>query len=155
MGRFLVSIAAFAVGGAFLFGPAGEARAASGGWWPVYEDPGFFYGSNRPFWWSDLGPTPYWGGTIGDQVLGLPYSAWYGPSTTYTYRVGPAIPRPPIPYYVETPAPVVSARSVAAGSLGRHCSTPVKTCSLRQASDIGGGCSCKVSGGQAHGSITP
>lgn len=52
-------------------------------------------------------------------------------------------------------APLVTGRSVATGEMGKMCSTPVKSCELYQASWIGNGCSCKVTGGRSRGSVTP
>jgi hypothetical protein len=52
-------------------------------------------------------------------------------------------------------APVVTGRSVATGGIGDFCATPVKTCQLVQPSYVGGGCSCRVPGGRARGSVTP
>ncbi len=48
-----------------------------------------------------------------------------------------------------------TGRSAAIGGFGKYCSTPVKTCTLYEPSSIGGGCSCKVSGGRAEGRVTP
>lgn len=150
MRRFWASIAATGLGTVLLLGAPSNAQEWDNGWVPIYEDYARGWGQNRAFWWSDLGPTPYWGGTSFDATLGWPYNTWYGPASTYTYRVGPATPG-----YAAGPAPVVTARSAATGGLGMHCSTPVKICVLRQASYLGGGCSCKVTGGPAHGSVTP
>jgi hypothetical protein len=44
---------------------------------------------------------------------------------------------------------------VATGQIGDFCTTPVKTCQLIQASYVGAGCSCRVTGGRAAGSVTP
>lgn len=63
--------------------------------------------------------------------------------------------RAPSYFFTYAPAPVVTQRSVAAGRNGMHCSTPVETCLLRQASPIGVGCSCKVAGNPVRGSVTP
>ncbi len=53
-----------------------------------------------------------------------------------------------------TTAPVVTGRSVAEG-VGDFCSTPVKRCELNHPSSLGAGCSCRVEGGRARGSVTP
>ena len=50
-------------------------------------------------------------------------------------------------------APLVTGRSVA--QEGNSCTTPTKTCELRNASWIGNGCSCRVPGGRVRGSVTP
>jgi hypothetical protein len=52
-------------------------------------------------------------------------------------------------------APLTTGRSVATSQPGNSCTTPVKTCELREASFVGNGCSCRVSGGRARGSVTP
>ena len=52
-------------------------------------------------------------------------------------------------------APLITGRSVATGQIGNSCSTPAKTCELRHASYVGIGCSCRVPGGRARGSVTP
>jgi len=51
--------------------------------------------------------------------------------------------------------PLVTSRSVAIGQMGRLCSTPVKTCELEHGSYVGNGCSCRVPGGRARGSVVP
>ncbi len=150
MRRLRLTVAASGIAGVLLAGVPCTAQGLAGGWVPVHEDYARGWGSTRPFWWQDLGPSPYWGGTSFDSGAGWPYNTWYGPATTYTYRVGPATP-----YDAAPPAPVVSGRSSADGSNGMHCSTPVKTCLLRQASSLGAGCFCKVTGGPARGSVTP
>jgi hypothetical protein len=38
-------------------------------------------------------------------------------------------------------------------SLGDYCATPAKTCELYSAARMGAGCSCKVPGGRAHGTV--
>jgi hypothetical protein len=150
MRQIRISIAAAGVASAIVLGAPNEAGAWESGWVPVYEDYARGWGTTRPFWWGELGPTPYWGGTSFDSSLGWPYNTWYGPASTYTYRVAPARP-----YYAESPGEVVSARSVVTAGLGLHCATEVKTCRLRQASVLGGGCTCKVTGGFARGSVGP
>jgi hypothetical protein len=144
--RSRLSIAASGIAGALLTGAPCAAQDFAAGWVPVYEDYARGWGSNRPFWWSDLGPTPYWGGTSFDAGAGWPYNTWYGPASTYTYRVGPAR---------AAALPVVTAQGAAAEGLGTHCTTPVKTCVLRQPFALGAGCSCKVAGGPAYGSVVP
>jgi hypothetical protein len=113
-----------------------------GGWVPIHEDYARGWGANRAFWWSDLGPSPYWGGTSFDHSLGWPYDTWYGPTTTYTYRVVP-------------PPTVVAARNVVTDGLGRHCFTTVKICVLKQASNLGADCACKVGASYARGAVSP
>lgn len=150
MRRYRALIAATWLGTAPLLGGPSNAQGLDSGWVPVHEDYARGWGQNRAFWWSDLGPTPYWGGTSFDSALGWPYDTWYGPASTYTYRVWPATPG-----YTAAPAPVATGRSVVPEGLGMHCATPVKICVLRQASYLGGACSCKVTAGPARGSVTP
>jgi hypothetical protein len=52
-------------------------------------------------------------------------------------------------------APLATGRSVVTGQLGTICATPVKTCGLHDAAFVGNGCSCRVSGGRARGSVSP
>ena len=55
-----------------------------------------------------------------------------------------------------TASPLVTGRSVAVNAQpGDACETPVRTCELREASFVGNGCSCKVAGGRARGSVIP
>jgi len=46
-------------------------------------------------------------------------------------------------------------RSAVSGTMGKYCTTPVKSCLLNNPSNIGGGCSCKVPGGRSSGQVTP
>jgi hypothetical protein len=77
---------------------------------------------------------PYWG-----YGYDYPYFGYNYPYYRYNYAA----------------APLVTGRSVATGQTGNHCSTPVKTCLLYSASWVGNGCSCRVPGGRARGSVTP
>jgi hypothetical protein len=52
-------------------------------------------------------------------------------------------------------APLTAGRSVATGQIGNSCTTPQKTCALHNPSSVGIGCSCRVPGGRARGSVTP
>lgn len=118
------------------------------------------YGWNSPGWYGSswwpfgLGVAtaatyPYWGSSWdwGWGGWGYPYygNGYYAGYPTYSYPN----------YAYGTQAPVVTGRSVATGNAGRHCSTQVRTCLLRNASFVGNGCSCKVSGGRARGTVTP
>ena len=47
--------------------------------------------------------------------------------------------------------PLMTGRSVAAS--GNYCATPVKTCLLHEPGWVGTGCSCKVYGGRARGTV--
>lgn len=61
----------------------------------------------------------------------------------------------PMAVAANTPSPLITGRSVATGQLGNICTTSVKTCELRHASYIGNGCSCRVTGGHARGTVQP
>ena len=100
----------------------------------------FNRGFNRGF--ASAGPFWGWGG---GWDWGYPYwdDAYYG----YGY--------PDYAYDYGYPAPLVTGRSVATGHMGNYCTTPVKNCELYHASYVGGGCSCRVPGGRARGSVTP
>jgi len=39
--------------------------------------------------------------------------------------------------------------------MGNNCATPAKTCLLNHESWIGNGCSCRVPGGRARGTVSP
>lgn len=51
--------------------------------------------------------------------------------------------------------PLAPSETVAAVQMGRLCATPVKTCGLEHAAYVGSGCSCRVPGGRARGSVAP
>jgi hypothetical protein len=91
-----------------------------------YGYPGYAYGNGYP------------GYGVGYGYPGYAYSQGY-------YTTGPQ---------VATTAPLVTGRSVAEG-VGDFCTTPVKKCELYHPSNVGAGCSCRVSGGRASGSVTP
>jgi hypothetical protein len=61
----------------------------------------------------------------------------------------------PLAVAANTAAPLITGRSVATGQTGNFCTTSVKTCELRHASYIGNGCSCRVIGGRARGTVAP
>ena len=54
-------------------------------------------------------------------------------------------------YWPGTTAPLLTAPSVAAD--GMYCATPVKTCLLYEPGWLGTGCSCKIPGGLARGTV--
>ena len=63
------------------------------------------------------------------------------------------------PYYYGSPyfgsgyytAPVYAAP--ASFGIGGYCATPIRTCALINPTEIGTGCSCRVSGGRARGTV--
>lgn len=95
------------------------------------------------------GGYPYYGYGYGYGYPGYGYGYDNGYGSGYGY------PATGASGYYSSAAPLVTGRSVATGQMGRMCSTPVKACELYQASWVGNGCSCRVSGGRARGSVTP
>ena len=102
-----------------------------------------------------------WPTTYGNPT----YSYIYPPGTYQGY--GYATPDNPFGFLVTSlamapvnavsgaTAPLVTGRSVATGQPGNYCSTPVRTCELIHSSFVGNGCSCRVNGGHARGSVIP
>jgi hypothetical protein len=115
----------------------------------------FNRGFNRGF--ASAGPFWGWGG---GWDWGYPYwdDAYYGygyPDYAYDYGYPGYDYSYASPAYSTAAAPLVTGRSVATGHMGNYCTTPVKNCELYHASYVGGGCSCRVPGGRARGSVTP
>lgn len=77
-----------------------------------------------------------------DQVAWRPYCNRYRSLGYYGYSA---------PTYYGYSAPVVSAGAVAAD--GNYCATSVKTCLLYEPGWLGTGCSCRVPGGLARGTV--
>lgn len=106
-----------------------------------YGYPGYGYGYGYP----DYG----YGYGYGNPSYGAGYGAGYGYGNPgYGYPVTGATS------YYSSSAPLVTGRSVATGQLGNYCFTSAKVCELYHASYVGNGCSCRVSGGHARGSVT-
>ncbi|SFK51913.1 hypothetical protein [Methylocapsa palsarum] len=103
-----------------------------------YNGPYAGYGYGYPTYGYDFAyGYPYGPGTgFGTGLLSLP-------GTGFAVAGAPTAP------------PLTTGRSAAAGGMGASCSTPAKTCELTHASMIGNGCSCRVEGGRARGSVTP
>lgn len=80
------------------------------------------------------GGYPYWG-------AGLAAAATLGAIAAYPYE-------PAYPVY-----PVYPAYETVPAVEGGQCSTPVKTCTLYEPAPLGIGCSCRVPGGQARGTV--
>jgi len=105
-----------------------------GGWNRPYTRRGWGYpgyygrGWNSGWGWGAAGLAA---GTILGAAAAAPY--YYD---SYLYPYG---------YRVYT-APV-------SGPIGGYCATPVRTCQLIEPSVIGGGCSCRVAGGRARGTV--
>lgn len=121
-----------------------------GGWWPAYAGLGGFglgLAATSPYWGSGWGYGYGWPSSS-YYAYNWPYDSYYGSNYYGAYQTRPYYA------YAQT-APLVTGRSVATGSIGMHCATSARTCMLRNASYIGGGCSCRVPGGRAHGSVMP
>jgi len=82
------------------------------------------------------GGYPYWG-----AASGLAAAATLGAIATY-----PAYP-------VYPTYPVYPAYEAVPAAEGGMCSTPVKTCTLYEPAPLGIGCSCRVPGGHARGTV--
>jgi hypothetical protein len=157
-------VAALGFGTFMLVGASSDAWAWWRGGWGVWH-PGFraSFGPSGPH----PGPRPGWYGS-GWWPYGLTFGAttaavypywrrsWDSPSDYYGTGHYTGYPYPNRTF-APTPrtAPVATDRSVASGATGMHCATQVKTCLLGNASYVGVGCSCKVTGGRARGSVTP
>jgi hypothetical protein len=121
---------------------AGFYRGGAGWGGPNRFYRGAYYG--RPGYWR-RGSNWGWGaaGLIAGTALGAaaayPYydSSYYYGSPYYSE-----------PYYAD---PVYVA-PVSSG-IGGYCATPVRTCALINPAEIGVGCSCRVSGGRAYGTV--
>ena len=129
--------------------------------YPTSNPPSIFFGDpgcpSRNFTHSNL------------RASRLVYPGAYGAYDAYYYDWTDPLAHVTTPFVVLTwpirslSAPVVEAdaaalatgRSVVTGQLGSICSTPVKVCDLSHATYVGNGCSCRVPGGRARGSVTP
>jgi hypothetical protein len=112
-------------------------------WWPSYAGMGWAWGWNSP-WWG----YPYYA-----YGYGYPYG-YYGGAYNDPYGYGQD------PYGYGQPAaagdaPLAAGRSIAAPQAGDYCTTPARTCKLARPSYAGNGCSCRVPGGRARGTVTP
>ncbi len=141
---------------------------AMGGPYASYNDPYGTYSayptSGYPYTYTNAYGYPY------TNAYGYPYTNAYGyPYTNaYGYQYNNAygyssdynnpfwiVTAPIAAVTAPLTAPLMTGRSVATGQMGRMCSTPAKSCELYHASWVGNGCSCRVSGGLARGSVTP
>ena len=108
---------------------------ARGGWYGAGFYPRRAWGGYYPYrrYWGG-GDYPYWG-----VASGLATAAVIGAAASY-----PAYGYPAYPAYEVLPA-----------ASGGQCSTPVKICTLYEPAPLGTGCSCRVPGGRARGSVEP
>jgi hypothetical protein len=113
----------------------GNRWAWNGGW-----------GWNRGWGWGGGWPA-YAGGGYPNYGYGYGYPYGYGLAAAATAPVAVA---------AAATAPLVTGRSVATGpvEMGNYCTTPAKTCLLYNESWVGNGCSCRIPGGHARGSVT-
>jgi hypothetical protein len=100
---------------------------APGSWGGRYPN----YGGRYPYYRRYYGGYPYYGG------WGLATGAVIGAAATYPYYNYP---------YSTYQTPVASAD-------GGYCVTAVRTCALTSSAPIGTGCSCRVQGGRARGTV--
>jgi hypothetical protein len=127
-----------------------------GGWRGAGWRGGWNGGWNRWNRWNGWGGNWGWGWGAGLLGAGLGYglaSGWDYPYYGYDYYY-PNYYYPNYAYFAPA-TPLVTGRSVATGGVGDFCATPVRTCQLVHASFVGGGCSCRVAGGRARGSVVP
>jgi hypothetical protein len=175
MKRFGILMATAALGAALVAN--GPAAAFTGGGWHGggwrgggWRGAGWHGGWNRRYGWNNGWG---WGGLgLGLGLSGLgygygyPYNYAYGYGYPYDYSYGYGYPYDysygygfPYDYSygygaglaVAATEPLMTGRSVAVG--GNYCATPVKTCLLSQTSWVGNGCSCRVYGGHARGTV--
>jgi hypothetical protein len=134
-------------------------------WYPYnYAYVGYGYPSNYLYNWGYPYNYPY-GWYPSSYAYGYDYANPYALVTAPIDLVAApvtALARPvaaaaaaPVEVAATATAPLMTGRSVATGQMGKMCSTPVKTCELYHAAYVGDGCSCKVAGGHARGSVTP
>jgi hypothetical protein len=112
------------------FGNRGEWRGRYpnyGGRYPYYRGRYPYYG----------GGYPYYGGYYGGWGWGLATGAVIGAAATY-------------PYYNY---PDSTYQTPVSSTVGGYCATTVRTCALTSAAPVGTGCSCRVSGGRARGTV--
>jgi len=108
-----------------------RAPGSYGGRYPYYGSG--YYGRRYPYYGGYYGNYPYrgWG------AAGLATGAVIGAAATYPYYGYP---------YSTYQTPVASAE-------GGYCATPVRTCALTNSAPVGTGCSCRVTGGRARGTV--
>lgn len=123
--------------------PRGVRPGMAPGWRGPGVRPGAGYG------WR--GPGPYRGRYYGYGRRG--YYPYAGAAAGLALGAGALYPYYGYdePVYEAYPVPV----PVPVGGVGRYCETPVKTCQLINVAQVGGGCSCKVTGGRSRGTVVP
>ena len=129
----------------------GNPPFASGYGYPYAAAYGYGYPDTAPYGYPYANPYGYWNESANPfSVVTAPIAA-LAPVTAWRLvrRLRQRL------CGAEATAPSVTGRSVATGQMGRMCSTPVKSCELYRESFVGNGCSCKVSGGRARGTVAP
>lgn len=118
------------------FGNRGDWRY--GGPYPNYGGRYPYYRGRYPYYGYG-GRYPYYGNYYGGWGVGagLVTGSLIGAAATYPYYNYP---------YSTYQTPVSSA-------IGGYCATSVKTCTLTSAAPVGTGCSCRVSGRRARGTV--
>lgn len=137
-------------------GFGGGYRLGTGGYGGYRGGAGWGYRPNRWYGGGYYGRGYYrrgyydnWGWGAGALAAG----AIIGSAAAYPYYYyGAPYYDEPAYYYYSRPYYAVPA--VPAG-IGAYCQTPVRTCRLINPSGIGGGCSCRVAGGRARGTVVP
>ncbi|HXW72480.1 MAG TPA: hypothetical protein VEK34_13750 [Methylocella sp.] len=123
--------------------------------WPTYSNSYVYSGWGTPYRHAYGYPynTAYgWGSyDYGDPLSFI--TAPLGAITAPVTGVAGAAAATPFNAASAATAPLATGRSVA--ETGRMCTSPRKSCELYHASWIGNGCSCKVHGGWARGTVTP
>ncbi len=109
-----------------------ENRGEWRGRYPNYRGRYPYYGGRYPYYG---GRYPYYGGW--GFGTGLVTGSVIGAAATYPYYNYP---------YATYQTPVATAS-------GGYCATPARTCALTTPAPVGVGCSCRVSGGRARGTV--
>jgi hypothetical protein len=104
-----------------------------GGRYPYYG--AGYYGRRYPYYGGYYGNYPYYGWGWG--AAGLATGAAIGAAATYPYYNDP---------YPTYQTPISSAA-------GGYCVTAARTCALTSSAPVGTGCSCRISGGRARGTV--
>ena len=127
--------------------PAYRAGWRGGGAWSrpgFYPNRSYWGGGYRPYWGAGYRPyRRYWGGyPYWGAAAGLATAATIGAIASYPT------------YYPDYPAyPIYPAYELAPAGDGGRCATPVKVCTLYERAPLGVGCSCRVPGGRARGTV--
>ncbi len=133
----------------------GSPPHASGYGYPYAAAYGYGYPDTAPYGYPYANPYGYWNESANPfSIVTAPVAALTAPVTALAAPVA-QVATAPFAVASEATAPLVTGRSVATGQMGRMCSTPVKSCELYRESFVGNGCSCKVSGGRARGTVAP